>query len=384
MIRASALYMSVVVSLLIVLICGAMLMAGYIWRMQNKVEERRTRLENNLKSGVAMILSADFPADTAIITALYEGETDSISISKNAWGLYEQGSVKAWIGTDTVVNTFLIAALPDDSTKVFFLSDEDRPISISGKSLIKGTAYLPKAGIKAAYVEGQAYDDKRLVYGSIKDSERKLPALQQVRLDKLLAFVDRVMRGEELKGVGGMTLLADSAITIGADFNLRNALVVGHSVHIEEGYKGQLQVIATDSIVVGDRVVLEYPSALVVLKNDTLGFQRLLKVGKDSEIGGQLICWEKGRSELMPLVSVGERTVIKGELYSQGYVSLGRGAAVDGTVSAVRLMARVSGALYENYLIDVKLDRSRRSKYYLSPSLLNQKPKSSKILCWLK
>lgn len=379
MIRSSALYLSVVISLLIVLVCGAVLMAGFMYRMQNKAEERSVRLKQNIASGMALVFSADFPSDTSMLESLFEGTGDSVRLSRQNWGLYEMGSVEAWINTDTLSRNFLIAGLPEDSSKVFFLSDEDRPISISGSSLIKGTAFLPKAGIKAAYVEGKAYNDKTLVYGSVRDSERKLPALSQKHLERL----QRLLLEAESGVFGGLELLADSAVQINADFKSRNALIVARSVNIADDFKGQLQVIASDSIILGDRVVLDYPSALVVLKNDSAGFQRQLKIGKDCQIAGAVMSWEQDRSTLMPVISIGEGSVIKGEVWSQGYVSLGRHSRVDGAVSAIRLMARVSGSLYENYLIDVQLDITRRSRYYLSPPLLNQKPSNAKILCWL-
>src|SRR5690606_35793177 len=51
-------------------------------------------------------------------------------------------------------------------------------------------ALLPKAGIRQAYVEGKPYLGKELVYGSIKTSDRKLPALNEEILSDIKPFFE--------------------------------------------------------------------------------------------------------------------------------------------------------------------------------------------------
>lgn len=378
MIKASALYMSVIVSLVIVLICGAILMASSLIGRQYQVHRRAFRLADNLDSGIQLVLSSGFATDRSMSLSLYDNAVDSLLLLKSNWGIYELAKIKTWIGKDSIEKTFLMAAKPEDSTKVFFLADEDRPMSISGASLIKGTAYLPKAGIKAAYVNGAAYNEQELVLGVVKDSQRNLPELS---LEKLQYLKDLIDGGQQVPL--GMVFFRDSMITINSDFKGTNALLIARYIKIADDFSGQLQAIATDSIVVGNRVKLNYPSALVLLKNDTAQFQTQLKIGSDCNVSGQLISYEQSRSEQMPVISIGEKSKITGEIWSKGYVNLSKGSSVAGSVSAIRLMARVDGGLYENYLIDVKLDVSARSRYYLSSPLINTKPAYSKILCWI-
>jgi hypothetical protein len=378
MIKASALYMSVIVSLVIVLVCGAILMASYIIGLQHQGQKRAFILRNNLESGIQLVLSSNFPADSSFKMSLYENSIDSVLVSKAQWGLYELGKVTAWINGDTLTKSFLIATTPDDSAKVLFLADEDRPMSISGASLIKGTAYLPKAGIKAAYVNGSSYHEQKLVHGPTKNSYRDLPALLPAKF-KSLRKVIRVGQSE----VAGMIFLRDSVIIIPSDFKGRNALLVAKSIKIPDNFSGQLQAIATDSIIIGNGVKLSYPSALVIMKDDTAGFQTHIKLGSNCKISGQVISYEQTRSQRMPLISIGEHSVIEGEVWSKGYVNFSKRSKVDGAISAIRLMAKVDGSLYENYLIDVELDVFARSPYYLSTNLINTRLTNNKILCWL-
>jgi len=416
MVRASALYISLIISLLIVLVCGAMLMTTYIYRMQDRKAGRTQLLRRNLASGSTLLLLDDFPSDTLERLSLFGGQQDSVLLEKRPWGLYENGVVSAWVGQDTVVQAFMMGVPPADTLQVFYLADEDRPVSISGKSKIRGTAYLPKSGIKAAYVEGRGYDDRTLVYGSIKDSDRELKVPAGKDFSRLSDWIGELLDKAKDEGrddgsgelnnsflaplrtvylgalgsveagqswSGRLLVVADSSITVSAGARLDQVILVAPHIRIEQGFTGRLQAFATDSIVTGNQVQLKYPSALAVLKPDTLGFQVRLKVGNDCIVEGPLVTWEKARSELMPLLQIGEGTLVKGELWSKGYVTLAKNSAVNGSVTAIRLMARVSGAIYENYLIDVKLDRTRLSRYYLSTGFLNGGTLKQKILCRL-
>jgi hypothetical protein len=422
MIRSSALYISLIVSILIVLVCGSMLMIGYTYKMQERKQQRTSVLSGNISSGMEVLLLESFSTDSLQKLSLFGTDQDSVLLLKKSWGIYQSAVVKSWIGTDTLKKAFLIGSALTDTLKVLYLADEDRPMSISGKSLIKGTAYLPKSGIKAAYVESSGYNDKTLVYGKIKDSGRALPdpdAALMKNLQEMLSELDqreqqkgsasgrsadlpdtvtnsffnpikRIRAGKEalilsrIRASGNVIISSDSLIVVAADASLDGVILAAPQVRIESNFKGNVQVLASDSIMVGDSVRLDYPSALMVLKNDTAKFQARISVGKNSVISGQLFAWEKERSLLMPIISIGEHSLIKGEVWSQGYVALSKTSEVWGSVSAIRLMARVSSAIYENYLIDVRLDKSRLPKYYLSSKLLNKPAKRGGLLCWVK
>lgn len=421
MIKASALYISLILSMLIVLICGSVLMIGYTYRMENKKQERRAQLEENIASGLTVVLQPDFALASETKASLFGLENDSVWLEKQAWGIYELGLVKAWAGADTLKRAFLIGAEPADTLKVLYLADEDRPLSISGKSLVKGTAFLPKSGIKAAYVENATYTDKTLVYGTIKDSGRTLPGLKAGvlnqateligmltekdknktadmldHLDKdstVNSFYDQVKKihldvdQSELSDIvarGNIMIFSDSALVIDGSTKLDKVILVAPYVQIKEGFKGNVQVFATDSIALGNKVQLDYPSALLVLKNDTAKFQVRITIGKECSIAGQVFAYEKERSQMMPLIALGEGTVVKGEVYVTGYLNMQKRTAIKGSVALIRFMARTSSSLYENYLIDVELNRPALSRYYLSSKLINGETTKNKVLCWLE
>lgn len=414
-VRSSALYISLIISMLIVLICGSLLMIAYIYRMQDKRQDRAILLRQNLRSGMQVLMSSSFPPDTLMSTALFEAGAegqmdDRVLLEKRQWGIFELGLVRSFQDRDTLKRAFLMGTAPEDSLKVFYLADEDRPMSISGDSRITGTAYLPKSGIKAAYVESRGYEDKVLVHGTTRDSRREMPGIDEDLMNQLLALlqpgrggrkavpdsavnsffnpvmdvhVAEPMQLDDFKAAGYVVLSSDSSILVGARAKLDKVILVAPYVRIADGFRGCVQVVASDSVVLGNSVQLRYPSALMLLKNDTAKFQARIAVGKDSAIDGLLFARERERSEQMPLISIGQGSVLRGELWCSGYAELNKQVRVEGAVSVIRLMARLSGAIYENYLIDVKLDKPALSKYYLGSKLLAPQNENNQLLCWL-
>jgi len=421
MIKGSALYLSVIISLVITLICGSIILIAHTYNLQYKKQERMQRLQNNLSSGMTVIMDHNFPLDSAVNTSLFEITNDSIRLEKKRWGIYQVGLVKAWVNKDSLGKAFLLGFKLKDSLQVLFLADQGRPLTISGKTKIIGTAYLPQSGVKAGYVDTLGYTDKTLVYGLVKKSKQSLPELDRITLTYIRSLLteniksgsSQIIRVEagglanddttnsffnpclkvHLKKnasdlssksiTGNVIVFSDTTITVGHDSKLDKAILIAPYVSIQPGFKGVVQVIASDSITLGNRVELSYPSALLLLKNDSAKHQVKIRIGKDCKIEGQLLAYQKDQEVLMPVIEIGAKTIIAGELYSTGYIALARSARVNGSLTASRFMARTSESIYENYLIDVKLDRLELSRYYLGTKLFNSDAIQSHVLCWL-
>lgn len=411
MIRCSALYISLIISIVIVLVCGSLLMIAHTYKIQDMKYARKFRLRENLKSATVILMEGGFKKDTTERISLFGSENDSVLLERKYWGIYELGLVKSWINTDTVKKAFLIGHMPKDSLKAIELTDEDRPLSITGQSLIRGTAYLPKSGIKAGYVESEGYTSSILVHGGIKKSSRVFPKPDSIQLNQIRSLssikgkkcrelpdtirqsffepqhrIHLENKQYELKGlkaIGNVVILSDSLIVIDTETQLDKVILIAPFIKIQDNFKGNVQAIATDSIVVGDHVKLSYPSALLVLKNDTAKYQVKLKIGKNTQIEGALIAYEKDKSQLIPVIQLGEGTQVSGEVWAKGYAIFNKRVKIYGCVSAIRFIARSFSTIYENYLIDVTLDRTGLSKYYLSSKLINPDAYQKRLLCWL-
>jgi hypothetical protein len=346
---------------------------------------------------------------------LFSSVSDSILLQKEPWGVLEVGAVRAFAQGDTIYKTFTIAD-PVDSSKwaAIYIADDDRPLSVSGKTQIEGNAYLPKAGIQTAYVDNKAYEgDKRLVIGQKRTSEKKLPALDITRLQELDAYfqlegnmpgggdsvnrsflnstktIDFKNQAYTLNGItlkGNIVLRSDTTLTIDSSVKLDNVLVFARVIIVNEGFKGTCQMFASDSIAIGKNCHFGYPSCLGIIRSNTSKFsvQAKITVGETSTIRGTVFTWEKNPGLLKPVIRLGKKDTIIGQVYSQDAMTLKDGCVVYGSLFTTRFLYQNTFTLYENYLINTEINSHELSPYYLGSGLLPASSKKKKILQWLE
>jgi hypothetical protein len=419
MLKGSALYIVIIISLVIALICSALVLAAYFFRGQYLVKSRFDRLQDNLSSGVHILLRTK---DTAYLQgktlSLFNNGDDSVHLKNIRWGIYDIGVVEAFKQQDTLIKIFS-TAFGIDSSKwaAIYLIDEDRPVSVSGKTAILGDAYLPKAGVKAAYVDNKAYEgDKRLVVGKIQDSQRNLPPLNESRL-KVLDELFNMQRGpvntnwktdtphrsfrcptevvnlgnnpyilKNTRLSGNIILYADTLLTIDSTATLNDVLVFAKAIVVKSGFHGNCQLFASDSISIERNCRLEYPSCLGLLryKSSVVGFPPQISVGQNSRVSGVIFTYEKEASALPATISVGKGAQISGQIYAQYIFSTKDSAMVKGSVFTARFMYQTAFTRYENYLINLKIDAPGLSRYYLTSDLIPVASTEKKILQWLE
>lgn len=418
MIRASALYMVIIIALVIAVLCSAVIVAGYFYRAQYQSSFRNSKLQLNLASATNILL-----ADTAntyqeeSTFGLFNEADDSVSVQRKPWGIFDVGIAKAFKQGDTVYNAFTIADAIDTAKWVaLYVPDEDRPLSVSGKAFIRGTASIPKAGIREAYVDGNGYEgDKHLVIGRITNSGRELPPLNPKRLKLLDNTTDLaikantwVPREDSIKNSflqpvrylylgknaatlhdidieGNIIISSDTTLTIDASTSLRNVIIRAPGIVINSGFHGNAQFFATDSISVGERCVFDYPSCLAVLKRSPLEKGRaLISIGNHTVVNGTVAAWQEFKASLLPLIKMGDNVSVKGQVYSLGIVSYKNNNLVYGSIFTGRFLYQNNFSAYENYLIGNTVDAKKLSPYYLSSMLLPSMSSKNKVLQWLE
>jgi hypothetical protein len=411
MIKAAALYIVIIVAFLIAIICASLLSVAFYYRIEAQKAARVERLSNNLKSGIALLLSrTNSGADSLKIIDLYGRQEDSVLIGTLGWGTFDLNIMKAFASKDTLKQVFLSGSLFADSSSIY-LADEDRPLLLGGTTLINGNVETPRAGIRAAYVEGRPFVSKKLIFGRIKESGRMLPKLNTGLINQLISAFSRsgtkLPNSDSLENsffnrpciyklngsdcilkprsiAGKVILISDSIVTIGSRTNLRDIQVYAPAIIVEAGFKGVCQLFAKDSIIIGKNCEFHYPSFAGVFKPDSGALQPKITLGDGSHFSGILFTYENKRSNLQTLISIGRNCLVQGQVYATGYLKLNRSADIHGKVYTTRFMMQTPTSLYENYLIDVSINRRLLSKYYLTSSLFKIKNEEQKILKWLK
>ncbi len=410
MLKAGALYFAIVIAFFIAIVSASLIMLAAHYRNSYLKEIRYTRLLNNLNSGMEYILATKTAAAGKQTLDLFGEELDSLELDRKSWGIFDLAILKSFVKQDTLKRAFLIGNLTDSTA--LYLSDEDRPLSISGHTRITGNVELPKSGIRQSYAEGKPYDGgKELIFGGkIGNSTRTLKSLDEKLLERLKQVLARqernlpLLQQKEIKASfldstqkfqlpqianladvnleGNIILISDSLVTISAAAQLNGIQIYAPLIKVEKGFKGSCQLFAVDSILVADNVEFKYPSVLGVIRTQRSVVQPQIVLGDHVDFDGIIFSHENERTTLQTLIALGKNTRVQGEIYSTGLLRVEKGSKVNGKVSCNRFLMKTPLTLYENFLIDVDFNRKARSRYYLSSKLFKEQ-QPNRVLKWL-
>jgi len=420
--KAGALLSVLGIALIIALLLGAMLLLLYYNRKDNTQALRALKLERNLQSATTLLLSKPYSATTgpAETLDLYHEGTDSVQLQQYPWGIYEIALASAFENSDTLRKAFIKGRqINPAKAYVLYLKDDDRPLSVSGSTLIRGTAYLPPAGTRKAYIEDKAYQSDSTIFGPSKESEKSLPAvnagliaqLKQLAFDSLASHMttaipfetiqDSLSRSffqepllisssdsislENMTLKGAIILVSKKAINVASSANIEQVILVAPSIHIADDFSGNLQAFAQDSLRVGQDCILSYPSVLGLLEtraeNAVQEFTPEMNIGKNSTIHGIVFsAAARTNTDFMNRISLQPGSLIKGEVYADGLLEAK--GSIHGSTACQRFMLRTPSSLYDNFLLDAQLDYSERSRYYLGSALLQVTSKGG-VIKWL-
>lgn len=419
MLKASALYLVIIMALVIGIICASLVAAAYFYKMEYLRKFRYDTLDDNLNSAINIVLAnSDASLSAGKTFSLYGDGKDSVMVKESRWGIYEMGVAKAFEQKDTLYRIFTIANVIDSSKWVaLYLADNDRPFALSGKTTIRGDAYIPKAGVQEAYVNNNAYSgDKRLIIGAKHISNKTLPSLDENYIGSLQQYIKRKADGDttslphdsisrsflmptkiyffkkrpvmltDVTLCGNIALFSDTSITIDSTAELKNILIFAKSIIVKPGFRGSCQLFASDSIHVGKSCQFDYPSCIGALGFDAKGGKKEMEkisIGNGTTFKGVVFTFQKDVSPPQPMIQTGKRVHITGQVYSQGYFKLADSLNVSGSVFTNKFLYSSSITLYENYIINSKLDSKALSPYYLTPEMLPVATKRKRILQWI-
>ena len=259
-----------------------------------------------------------------------------------------------------------------------YLQDNFLPLVVSGETYIEGTTYLPESGVKSSAISGHHYTGGTLIYGPIKKASKNFPSLDiawQEYFEKLLKFVpsskDKVAEfNKDISNsffntpiylydqrpilldntyLGHIIIKSDKQITVSSFCNLDQVTVIAPIVKIEEGFRGSVHVLASDSIVIDKKVFLEYPSSLSVLvKQKDSEQQSAIVINQNATVKGNIIYIEEQQEELSSNILIEKDAVFEGAIYAQGAVEIK--GEVTGSIYTHYFVAKEFGNIYRNHI----------------------------------
>jgi hypothetical protein len=412
MVKASALFIVIVISFLLASITSGIVYYTFYYKIQVANQQIYHKLIHNLNSAIAYVLYLP-EAQTSIDKTidLYGEENDRAQIKSKVWGVFNIASVSVSDKNITLEKSFLYGYAPDQaSNAAIHLKNSDRGLRLSGKTSIVGTCYLPQGVVQAAAVDGYLYQgSSKLIEGTIikstdqeiainlsiiKRSEELLSlnftqeGSTDAEADKLFtndslihSFAEPILylnyNDPRLKEVtyleGNIILYSSQPIHLSHTLKIKDALLVAPSLRFPENYQGSLQVVCSDSIVVESNVKLEYPSALLLIKKNIANANPMIQVKKGARINGVIFAYSNALNDDKVYVQLQSGSYTMGQVYSTG--SIDCQGTVHGGLMCKTILLKTNTSINENYLLNTTIDVTKRSVYYTGSNLLPAKNK---------
>lgn len=408
-VKGGALYVAIFVCIIITLFLSMMLLLSYQNGRTTLQYTQSGQLYANLNSAFEMVQSAYFSEALNNQWIKNEFTDDSVRVRKSAWGAYWLIYAESKNRHQTVsqAGIYGMSMTPDTALMIV---DNGRPVGVSGKVSLRGGCYLPKAGLKPAYVEGMSYQNDAQNTNYIRSALFSIPdassaMLNALRSQKTLSFQndsavsflpDHFNHPFSRKTVvyetgsqrlirktwhNNLKIVSSSEVTIDSSCHFSNVLIVAKKVKFLKGFKGKVHVIASDSITVEEKCTFQYPSSLVVFNEDKSGSDNVTRTiffNKECAFFGGLLAINTGgpQNSSRVFVKLDGTSHYNGFIYSSDYVHLE--GEVNATVISRALMLRTPSAVYENHIINCELNPSKWTHVLAIPPLFQ---KSTRLVC---
>ena len=407
MLKARALFYALVVSLLIALVSGSLISLAHLQRQQQADQFGRERQIRNLNSGIALAMGGLHNQKTTQKIDLYEKESDWLELRRSNWGFFDV----AWARIPSSSSTYKACILGNRENPslrpALYLCDQVAPLTLAGRTLIKGEAKLPSNGVKAGYINGENFIGGRLIEGKQSKSGPYLPEFDEKRVEQLNHYYQlSIKENKELPAKiehsftdstlimtapafylnqldwrGNMIIIARDSIIVSANCILEDLLLFAPKIVFEDRFEGRVQAFASRQLDVGSACQFSYPTVLAILKTDKDLNRPKLQIKQDSQVEGLIFAYQKTNSRQPIQVKVEENTLIKGQLFINGQLELK--GTVHGNVSCKTFLLETSSSLYSNYLYNTNINRDLLSKHYVS-SFLFSDHQESEVVRWVE
>jgi hypothetical protein len=343
---------------------------------------------------------------------VFEELTDSVTIKQHRWGLFTIAFLNARYEQFEKSSSFLYGnALPKYMDQCIYLADRKRSLFLVGQTKLTGDLTVPDAGIKPGFVNQKGFAFESLYEGKPTSSKPVLPPLDSVEvleLKKMVSLIDSAVGGlvrsesnsdsiavgfdsetylyfskdsislSNKTLSGNIIVISARHISIDSFSLLKDIIIVAPSVTLGKGFKGNIQVFATDTLIVKEGVTLNYPSvlALVSLAKET-GNPKIM-IEKDVSICGIILAF-KSHEKNLPSIRIDKGFMMEGIYYCNGFTAMA--GKVNGIVLADLFIHESGNILYENYLVDVQINRREMSGFFIGSPIFSS-PGKKEIINW--
>jgi len=413
--KAGALQYTIFISVVIALLVFAFISLTYV---QGKLRTKSSFFQEVIYS---VNQSFDYLAENRIpyneqTSLLLTSDSNSeIIVHKKHWGTFDVATITSKKGKETFTKIALLGSFQQQKTGLY-LQDAKQPLVVVGKTMIEGKVYLPEQGVKRGTIAGHSYMGNHLIYGSIDQSNNKLPEI--VNTNYLKTFTDEIVSNEDyiffeldenLKVVnsfsaptkvmsynepidlrfveltGNIVIYSDVKIKVYPSAKLKDVVLIAPQIEIIDKVKGNFQGFATNKITVGSNCKFAYPTALLLVEKKKATTQNnneetnQIIISKNAEIKGIIgYVTNDTTDNYKSQIIIEENTVITGEVYCNQNIELK--GTVNGSVYTKGFIANQFGSVYKNHIYNGTILGNDLPQQYCGLPFVNSQLKVAKWL----
>jgi hypothetical protein len=416
MLKAGALYYAILISFLVALLCGFLMINIRFHHYHTLMVSQNLRLQRNVNSALVLALEKPGLVKTSQSQTidLFGEDDDKVQLSSKLWGGFiVLKSESSWNNLHYSKTEMCGSDIFTTDTTALYLTDKEQYLSISGNTILHGNCFLPKLGIRKAFIEGMSFTGKQMIDGRIYNSKKTLPeteiefsasnqnyleksdfrsdsvfsAIRLLKADSLsnsfnrktvLFYTDQWLNLSNKILVGNIKVVSSKGVTLYSSAKLTDVIVYAPKIEVMSGFGGSVQLFATDSIIIREKTTLLYPSLIALFHTSIKN--PLIEIEKDCRLAGDIVILNSKKipdAQLECRLSENDR--IFGRVYCDGKLHLK--GAVYGSVYCNGFILRTPSSLYENHLLDATIDFSGLPKYYAGALFFNVTDRLKIIKC---
>ncbi len=418
--NGGTLFYTLAISIVIAMLTCSILLAEHFTRLSLIRDIITEEVIRNAESGIALAcIAEDGEYSQGKEVDLFGREKDSVFVKRKPWGAFDLCISYAHTRKVSFERVALIGCMEEpEQAFALWLADMDRPLSITGSTELRGKCFLPKSGVERAYIEGNSYQGKRLVFGETENSSRILHPYNEKRVkqieelyhrvpsenDSIVAWSDLQLLDSSTCSFKGKTLIVSEtqpiritnqiitgqicivssvSIFVSSASNLESVILVAPRIEIEAKTQGQFQAFASDSLIVGKSVKLYYPTILALCAGKLAPDFAGMVIREGAKIMGDVFASTSGDDfQKHVTISIEKNAVVYGSVYSTELVDLK--ATVIGSVTCAKFVLKTNSAVYENHLMNAVIDRTKRNEAYVGSLLSNSESGIKSVVQWLE
>jgi hypothetical protein len=357
---------------------------------------------DDLNSGLTLYLSSPetYQNSSSCVISLFKDTARKVDVSRVPYGILDMITAKTAYRGKQMSRTILAGMDPfGGDSVVLYVPDRRQALYASGNTIINGNAFLPVKGMQRASIEGKPLQRPNLILGEVSKSAEKLPTLapwvrekiiQVQDMDSLASIAfglgsllekyvgkqdytntswygyDGDYQISEVEVEGSVGFYSRGTIYIKSDAELKGILVSASKIIVEEGFRGTVQLFAKDSLVIGKRCELLFPS-VACLYNDNVN-PTYMEIGESAIIHGSLISIQENLSSSKPIMRIRRGALVNGQVYHSGEIELV--GSIYGSLYCEGFRRKTNRAYYENHLLDNEINFHKLPKNFVSIDLL--------------